>query len=187
MITVPKIQLALRNDTFKSTEVSVPNIFLWPPFESDFVRVTKSGYAIEYEIKLSKSDFKADFKKAKTIIDHFDFKEETHNGSIVKRLVYKSLSKHDWLLSGKGATEFYYVFPLGLINHEEVPEWAGIIEVEEYKYFGRDKMSVGHRRKAKRLNREPLSEAKKKDIYVSCYYRYWDVVNGRISDRVLIL
>ena len=35
-------------------------IFAW---ESDFFCITKSGYAIEVEIKISRSDFKADFKK----------------------------------------------------------------------------------------------------------------------------
>ena len=34
-------------------------------WESDFFAISKSGYAIEVEVKISKSDFKADFKKYK--------------------------------------------------------------------------------------------------------------------------
>lgn len=179
MITVPKIQLALRNDTFKTSEVSAPNIFLWPPFESDFVRVTKSGYAIEYEIKLSKSDFRADFNKAK-------IKFEGYENRQVK---YSSTTKHDWLDSGAGPTEFYYVFPKGMIDIDNVPEWCGVIEVEDYYYphIRKNKILLWHTRKAKRLNKTPLSESKKKNMYVSCYYRYWDLANRRNTNHLLML
>lgn len=148
-----------------------PNIFLWPPFESDLVRVTKSGYAIEYEIKLTKSDFKADFKKRKLKYEGFD-------GRHVK---YSSRSKYDWLLEGNGATEFYYVFPKDLIKHEDVPEWAGIIEVSE------NRIHLDVIRKSKRLNKTCVSDQKLKDIYTSCYYRYWSEVSKRNTNQILML
>ena len=34
-------------------------------WESDYLSLTKSGYLYEGEVKISKSDFKADFKKEK--------------------------------------------------------------------------------------------------------------------------
>lgn len=92
MITVPKIQIALKREYNNTSIVMAPNIFLWSSFESDFVRVTKSGYGIEYEIKLSRSDFKADFKKS-----NVSFKQ--WNG---KQAEYVKNSKHDWLIMHHG-------------------------------------------------------------------------------------
>jgi hypothetical protein len=181
MITVPKIQIALKRDFNNSSTVMAPNIFLWGVFESDFVRVTKSGYGIEYEIKLSKSDFKADFKKKKLNI--VGIGSDRH-------VIYNSITKHEWLSSGKGPTEFYYVFPEGLIKHEDVPEWAGIIEVYEHisnYYQSGSRMCLKPVRNSKRLNKEKLSTIKLNDIYTSCYYRYWSEVEKRNTNQILML
>ena len=43
-------------------QIVVPNVLLGP-YEADFVTITKSDYLIEVEIKISISDFRADFKK----------------------------------------------------------------------------------------------------------------------------
>lgn len=37
-----------------------PNIYIGS-WEADILEITKSGYTYEYEVKISKSDFKADF------------------------------------------------------------------------------------------------------------------------------
>lgn len=43
-------------------QIVVPNVLLGP-YEADFITITKSDYLIEVEIKISISDFRADFKK----------------------------------------------------------------------------------------------------------------------------
>lgn len=43
-------------------QIVVPNVLLGS-YEADFVTITKSDYLIEVEIKISISDFRADFKK----------------------------------------------------------------------------------------------------------------------------
>ena len=43
-------------------QIVVPNVLLGP-YEADFITITKSHYLIEVEIKISISDFRADFKK----------------------------------------------------------------------------------------------------------------------------
>ena len=43
-------------------QIVVPNALLGP-YEADFITITKSDYLIEVEIKISISDFRADFKK----------------------------------------------------------------------------------------------------------------------------
>ena len=181
MITVPKIQIALKRKYLNNSIVMAPNVYLWGSFESDFVRVTKSGYGIEYEIKLSKSDFKADFKKS-------NLKIEGINND--RHVIYSSFKKHEWLLTGKGPTEFYYVFPESLINPNDVPDWAGIViarEIPPSEYYTQSHVRVHLLRKAKRLNREPLSDMKIKNIYTSCYYRYWTEVEKRNTNQILML
>ena len=43
-------------------QIVVPNVLL-NSYEADFITITKSNYLIEVEIKISISDFRADFKK----------------------------------------------------------------------------------------------------------------------------
>lgn len=43
-------------------QIVVPNVLL-DSYEADFITITKSDYLIEVEIKISISDFRADFKK----------------------------------------------------------------------------------------------------------------------------
>ena len=43
-------------------QIVVPNVLLGS-YEADFITITKSDYLIEVEIKISISDFRADFKK----------------------------------------------------------------------------------------------------------------------------
>lgn len=87
-------------------------VFNW---ESDSLFITRSGYIYECEIKISRGDFKQDFKKQK---------------------------KH-LILEGKDNTEqspnyFYYVVPKDLIKVEEVPEYAGLIYVDvTYNFNGK--------------------------------------------------
>lgn len=90
------------------------NIFNW---ESDVVKFTKSGYVYEFEIKISKADFKNDFKNKK--------------------------NKHAILENSETGNEkkpnyFYYVVPKDMITVEDVPEYAGLIYVIPYseKRFG---------------------------------------------------
>lgn len=74
---------------------------------ADFFSFLWSGYCQEVEIKLSRSDFKADFKKP----------------------------KHEAIKQGKFkgvANRFYYAVPNGLIKENEIPDYAGLIYVSEF-------------------------------------------------------
>lgn len=183
MITVPKIQIALKNEFIKSSKVMAPNIFLYSCFESDFIRVTGSGYAIEYEIKLSKSDFRADFNKSMEVVDGSEF-VNTPSGHKYEKLLYKSISKHKYLLAGSGPSEFYYVYPSGLIDQIEVPEWAGIIEVHEVNSY---RVCIQKVRAGKRLNKNKISPGKLQEIFKSLYYRYWSELSKRNTNQILML
>lgn len=84
-------------------------------WESDYLSLTKSGYLYEGEVKISKSDFKADFKKEKKHI----LLETKYNG---KSLTDNDLCPH----------YFFYAVPEGLIDVSEVPEYAGLVYATTY-------------------------------------------------------
>lgn len=72
-------------------------------FKPDILIITKSRFAIDIEIKISRADFKADFKKE---------------------------TKHLYLKDKLGKESyFYYAVPKGLVSIEEIPTYAGLIYV----------------------------------------------------------
>lgn len=105
-ITTAHIEKAMILQMDKAPIRSLRTCALHPFHEIDFLTVTSSNYAIEYEIKVSRSDFFADFKK----------------------------KKHRQMARGKGGkiSKFYYVCPLDMIKEKEVPSYAGLIYVDKY-------------------------------------------------------
>ena len=79
--------------------------------ESDFLTVTDAGYFNEFEIKITKSDFMADFKKPrhKKMLD-----------------VFSKVKDHTV------ANRFWYVVPDGLQHSIEVPVYAGLMVCMPY-------------------------------------------------------
>jgi hypothetical protein len=120
--------------------------------ESDFLSFTGAGYCYEYEIKISRSDFKADFKKPRfKMLSHglkgFSkavIKGKTQewlcnfhsyrNGSFMYKkehpgmtwISYKDIQKNT-------ANRFYYVVPENLISLDECPDFAGLIYIKKYE------------------------------------------------------
>lgn len=74
-------------------------------WESDMISVTKAGLIVEYEIKISRGDFRADFKKIRHRILDSKLLNEPH----------------------RGPAYFYYAVPRDLVAVNEVPAHAGLI------------------------------------------------------------
>jgi hypothetical protein len=87
--------------------------------ECDVVSISKAGYIYEYEIKTSRADFKRDFIKEKH--------QNMLNENCTK--VYKG--EQVWLT----ANYFTFVTPEGLIQEDEVPEYAGLMWISESGEF----------------------------------------------------
>jgi hypothetical protein len=87
-------------------------VFDW---ESDLLFLTKSDYFYEFEIKVSRADFKNDFKK------------------VNKHEVLKDSNNH------RKPNYFIYAVPEGLIRVEEVPEYAGLYYIMKNGYYKRIK------------------------------------------------
>ena len=102
-----KILFDLMNFVQGGQDILIPNYY-YDYEEMDLFRLTKSGYVYEYEIKISRSDFKADFKK--------------YNG------FYNRIYKHDRLLQGNyKANYFHFVCPEGMLSVDDVPKSYGLI------------------------------------------------------------
>ena len=110
-LTEEKIQEAIYQHGFlshSSIKYYTENLWIYG-WESDVWIMTKSGYAYETEIKISRNDFKNDFKHKKS-----------------KHLLLESAEAAE---NKRRPNYFYYAVPEGLISVEEVPEYAGLLYI----------------------------------------------------------
>ena len=84
-------------------------IFNW---ESDYFCISKSGYTVEVEVKISKGDFKADFRKT--------------TGSGINKHLF--LSSPDKL---RKPNRFFFACPENLIMPDEIPKEYGLIWIKQ--------------------------------------------------------
>jgi len=116
-------------------------IFDW---ESDFFAISKSGYSVEVEVKVSRQDFKKDFthKTDKHKIftrrneiavclpcTRFGISSESRYNPETKKYEKHSESSYINFVKPfeKLPNKFFYACPEGLIKPEEVPSYAGLI------------------------------------------------------------
>lgn len=83
--------------------------------ECDVLSISKSNYIYEYEIKISRADFKKDFIKKK------------HTNIINEKFTKVIKGETSYLLPNY----FNFVTPKDLIKIDEVPEYAGLIYMNE--------------------------------------------------------
>ena len=121
---------------FGNYEYALWNSYIFSPdWESDYFCISKSGYMTEVEIKMSKSDFKADFKKTRK---HKILSSKKRFFTIPGRCVMwngnnTELAHHVDVvdLAKHAPNRFYYCCPDGLIESHEVPVYAGLLWVNE--------------------------------------------------------
>lgn len=101
--------------------------------ECDVISISKSDYIYEYEIKISRSDFKADFNKNK----HKLMTER--NCTLIKE------SNDIWYLT---PNYFNFVVPKDLVSVEEIPEYAGLIYLNGSQFEVIKKAPLIHKTKA---------------------------------------
>lgn len=153
-----EIQNALYWHLYNSSpRIVVPNFTPTNWWECDVWSVSKNGYSTEYEIKISRADFKKDAEKERRL----------RRG---RELVTEK--KHDILqecIDGEGHTHppkfFYYVTPPDLIQEDEIPDFAGLITKH-----GRTFSTV---KRAPILHRDPADEQDIERARTAFYYRYW--------------
>ncbi len=132
-------------------------------WECDLFTVTEAGYSTEYEIKLTKYDFMKDAAKS----------DNSYDARRARRSGREMPGKHELLAarSERCPNRFFYVVPDGMLTEAEVPEWAGLITIENY--HGRWRPST--LKEAPRLHKTKISEEQLKHLHSVFYYRYWNL------------
>ena len=131
--TEDTIQKALRYGVLSPNSIKyvMENLTVYK-WESDTLLVTKSGYAYEIEIKISRADFKNDFK-------HKEKKHLFLEGTGMKDALGTEYDDR-WR-----PNYFYYAVPEGLISPDEVPDYAGLIYIHplsSWPHFRVDNVKV---------------------------------------------
>ena len=140
----------------KRHELIVPNskVFGW---ESDMVSVTQAGYMFEFEVKLSRSDFRADAKKIKSQYMVNPIQQSWGKAVGVNRPNY-----------------FYYVVPPDLVAVEELPSFAGLIYAEwhppDYALYCQPARVI---RIAPKLHTDKINEWQRRQLHRAVTFRYW--------------
>lgn len=105
------IELQVLNYFNERKHLIIPNLS-WGllSYEADMFVVRPSGYCLEVEIKISKQDIKADLRKSKWRNNNDGF-GRVHTSDYIVR-------------------EFYMALPKELCNEPNIPDFAGILQVE---------------------------------------------------------
>jgi hypothetical protein len=146
-------------------------------FECDFLSISRADFITEFEIKLSRNDFRRDFK------DKF-IKHEWLKGNRGELLIESNMSQEKIVESFdpnfvgiqrtikmdefKGPNYFNYICPENLIKLEEVPEYAGLIYVRNND-FTRIKII----KPAPKIHKNKVLPEVKESISTRYMYEYW--------------
>lgn len=120
-----KVTEILDKEFMSSAMYTLTNLYLYS-WESDFIKITKGGFVYEVEIKLTHSDFEADFKKeGKHKLFKVQYDRTNSRWSSVKKEGIVNCPNY-----------FYFATLEGVIAKDEVPVYAGLIYVyPEKKYI----------------------------------------------------
>ena len=178
VVTAKVLEKAFYKTWFGRYDLLVPNAYLVHNSESDIVAVRhNSNYLDEIEIKLTRSDFLADFKKNIRIFEAPN--DPNYRNS-------KVVNKHEALQNGLATPNYFsFLFPMELLMdlqpnlisewdlphdfdvhlEEPIPSWAGVMYLKGNK--------VVECRKAKQLHKGKASQALKYKLCKKMMYRYW--------------
>lgn len=198
------IQRVLFNN-FSSHKYKFCNVFYFEN-ESDFLSFMPNGYCYEMEIKISKSDFKADFKKIKHNIHSSN---QSGNKYYLQNLGVRRIHNPTWeqcknfpeLIESeerndyRGGTslniwfsvssgieirevknkalpnKFFYAVPAGLILKEDIPDYAGLLYIN-------DNLTVTKIKDAKFIHKDVLPVEK---IFNKAYAGYESLLRKNLQ------
>lgn len=110
------------------------NVIPFGSYEMDVISMSGSGYMYEFEIKISRSDFKAEKHKVA--------KHQNH-GISFKNKKPEAIGK----MEHTSANYFSFVVPKGMVVPDEIPEYAGLY------YFIDSEKDLFEIRKPKRIHK----------------------------------
>jgi len=151
--SVPDMQLAFYQHTWERYELVCPNIFVTQNSEMDLCGIRKgSKYLDEIEIKITETDFKADFRKV-LMINH------------------QRQNKHEKIKNGEAVCNYFsFLIPEGTLNYELIPEYAGLY-IASIDSTG--VCRIKEVKKAKRLHNNVISVERRYKLAKKMAYRFW--------------
>jgi hypothetical protein len=160
----------------RRTGYVITHYYLRSSYECDVMVLSESGYITEYEIKISKADFRNDFKKGHKKYWY----DDKYNPQP------KHFNKHNQIKEGNRTNKFYFVTPIGLLDKEEIPEHAGLIEVGK-KYYNTKLI-----KRARWLHKRKVNDKIFKDLidkfyhrYIfNCFYPQFEKINREIKNEI---
>jgi len=118
-----------------------PNVHLFG-WESDIIALTGAGYVVEYEIKISRGDYRRDREKKRhrILLSHV----KTADGG---------------MRSAKFPCRFFYACPPGLISEDSLPPYAGLVYVTPSGIKRQSDAPRLNKSKARKSHRTTLSKS----------------------------
>jgi hypothetical protein len=114
-----------------------PKIFLPHGWEADLASVSKTGMLYEFEIKTSRSDFLADFKKSMRTYVAGEAGRNKHD-AMERKLHGSDMPRTEWEIRRNMPPRqywtpnyFYFITPEGLLNADDLPPYAGLLEFKD--------------------------------------------------------
>ncbi|MDX1532624.1 MAG: hypothetical protein R3230_00290 [Nitrosopumilaceae archaeon] len=147
----------------KKHELIVPNITTLHDFwEADLVSMTKSFFLHEFEIKTTRSDWLKEYR----IIA-----EGRNDGCKFRRAValHKQFNSDTDL--GSSPNYFWVCAPSGVVKDDELPSYAGMIEVYRFRKVDRLKII----KPAPRLHSGKCSDKMIASMYRSLNFKFWNM------------
>ena len=157
-MTERDIQLAIIAHWRPSLAVAAPNYTPRRWWECDIWGVTKAGRVVEWEIKLSMSDLRADTKKARGLG-----------------------RKHDVITTDRHApSRFWYVVPAELgVTVDHIPEWAGLAWARTWTGGEhRGAVTIWIAKQAPELGKLKVERRELVLVQRRMWYRYWECVRA---------
>lgn len=134
-MTAKDIDKALRQHFENNSRYMVSNVYAFDHnyLETDFLVVKESGYILDLEIKVSLSDFKADFKKKKHEILQNGFIVSEGSKARKEKDILVWYKKGDTILIDR-PNRFYFCVPETLLEKVKnlLPDYAGLFYVTEF-------------------------------------------------------
>jgi len=165
-LTERTIQNAIYSSQLSGMKIMVPNYTPERWFECGVFGVTNAGYFMEFEIKLTRSDFAKDrYKRASGPVRS---REDRHFWEPCD-----GRTKHCRIEAGDidGPARFYYVYPFDMFADDgAVPPWAGIIHVHDASNY----LELKIKRSAPKIHGEKVLGGIIYHARSVCYYRYWN-------------
>jgi len=148
----------------RGQDLAIPNCGAVYGWEADLLTVTKAGRVHEYEIKVDRGDWLSEYRNICSL--YADVKVT----SAVKRQRAKQLAGL-FARPADRPNHFWLVTAPGVAYEQEVPEFAGWIEMGQH----RGALVPDIRKRAPKIHGEPIGDNHLRMIARGLCLRYWQI------------